>query len=304
MLSRPLIYTALTRAQRHLSIVPAVGPGLRRAVRDVGATPRRTRLVDALRDHVDRGPGDCTERGRRVIGVAVAGACCPTSTGCCPRWTRCWPNRGCRPPTSSSSPATSPPARNRARYSICCSGWAGGWCSCVATPTGNWSSWSRRRSGGLTAWTRVAPGRRSSYADAPTWSRSCVVSPAPGHGRSSTGFGPVLFCHGTPRAGRRGRARRLPPAAVERSVRRRADDVRTVVCGHTHMPFVRLADRRLVDQPRQCGDAVRRCRCALGRPERQRGDAAHHGLRRRTRRGPRSVRPAATRTSTRSPTST
>ena len=57
MLSRPLVYTALTRAQRHLSIVPAVGPGLRRAVRDVGATPRRTRLVDALREHVV-GSGD------------------------------------------------------------------------------------------------------------------------------------------------------------------------------------------------------------------------------------------------------
>ena len=57
MLSRPLVYTALTRAQRHLSIVPAVGPGLRRAVRDVGAIPRRTRLVDALREHV-RGIGD------------------------------------------------------------------------------------------------------------------------------------------------------------------------------------------------------------------------------------------------------
>ncbi len=52
MLSRPLVYTALTRAQQHLSIVPAVGPGLRRAVRDVGAAPRRTRLMDTLREHV------------------------------------------------------------------------------------------------------------------------------------------------------------------------------------------------------------------------------------------------------------
>jgi exodeoxyribonuclease V alpha subunit len=54
MLSRPLVYTALTRAQRHLSVVPAVGPALARAVRDVGARPRRTRLrellVDELRD--------------------------------------------------------------------------------------------------------------------------------------------------------------------------------------------------------------------------------------------------------------
>ncbi len=44
LLSRPLIYTALTRAQRHLSVVPAAGAALPRAVREVGARPRRTRL--------------------------------------------------------------------------------------------------------------------------------------------------------------------------------------------------------------------------------------------------------------------
>jgi exodeoxyribonuclease V alpha subunit len=44
MLSRPLVYTALTRAQRHLSIVHAVGPNLARAVRQIGTLPRRTRL--------------------------------------------------------------------------------------------------------------------------------------------------------------------------------------------------------------------------------------------------------------------
>ncbi len=48
MLSRPLVYTALTRAQKHLSVVPAVGPALARAVRDVGARPRRTRLRELL----------------------------------------------------------------------------------------------------------------------------------------------------------------------------------------------------------------------------------------------------------------
>ena len=48
MLSRPLVYTAFTRAQKHLSIVPAVGPALPRAVRDVGARPRRTRLRELL----------------------------------------------------------------------------------------------------------------------------------------------------------------------------------------------------------------------------------------------------------------
>ncbi|MDX6274624.1 MAG: exodeoxyribonuclease alpha subunit [Frankiales bacterium] len=48
MLSRPLVYTAFTRAQRHLSIVHAVGPALARAVHDVDARPRRTRLKALL----------------------------------------------------------------------------------------------------------------------------------------------------------------------------------------------------------------------------------------------------------------
>ena len=48
MLSRPLVYTALTRARRHLSVVHAAGPALARAVRDVGARPRRTRLGTLL----------------------------------------------------------------------------------------------------------------------------------------------------------------------------------------------------------------------------------------------------------------
>jgi exodeoxyribonuclease V alpha subunit len=48
MLSRPLVYTALTRAQRHLSIVHAVGPNLARAVRQIGTLPRRTRLRGLL----------------------------------------------------------------------------------------------------------------------------------------------------------------------------------------------------------------------------------------------------------------
>ena len=48
MLSRPLIYTALTRARRHLSIIHAAGPMLARAVRSVGEQPRRTRLAALL----------------------------------------------------------------------------------------------------------------------------------------------------------------------------------------------------------------------------------------------------------------
>jgi exodeoxyribonuclease V alpha subunit len=50
MLSRPLIYTALTRAQSHLSIVHASGAALARAVREVDVRPRRTRLASLLAD--------------------------------------------------------------------------------------------------------------------------------------------------------------------------------------------------------------------------------------------------------------
>lgn len=60
------------------------------------------------------------------------------------------------------------------------------------------------------------------------------------------GFGPVLFCHGTPRDD-------VEVVLVDSSLQRWQDVfgelpvvVRTVVCGHTHMPFVRLVDRRLV----------------------------------------------------------
>ena len=49
MLSRPLVYTALTRAQRHLSVVHAAGAAVARGVREVGARPRRTRLSSVLR---------------------------------------------------------------------------------------------------------------------------------------------------------------------------------------------------------------------------------------------------------------
>ena len=48
LLSRPLVYTAFTRAQRHLSIVNAAGSALARAVHDIGARPRRTRLQGLL----------------------------------------------------------------------------------------------------------------------------------------------------------------------------------------------------------------------------------------------------------------
>ena len=49
MLSRPLVYTALTRARRHLSVVHAAGPMLARAVKHIGSIPRRTRLAALLK---------------------------------------------------------------------------------------------------------------------------------------------------------------------------------------------------------------------------------------------------------------
>jgi exodeoxyribonuclease V alpha subunit len=48
MLSRPLVYTALTRAQRHLSVVHGAGPALSRAVSTIGEPPRETRLAALL----------------------------------------------------------------------------------------------------------------------------------------------------------------------------------------------------------------------------------------------------------------
>jgi len=67
------------------------------------------------------------------------------------------------------------------------------------------------------------------------------------------GFGPVVFCHGTPRDDEEVV---LVDTRIEKWAEVFADleaDVRTVVCGHTHMPFVRLVDRRLVLNPGSIG---------------------------------------------------
>jgi predicted phosphodiesterase len=67
------------------------------------------------------------------------------------------------------------------------------------------------------------------------------------------GFGPVAFCHGTPRDDNE-------VVLVDTRLERWAQafetlpaDVQTVVCGHTHMPFTRLVDRRLVINPGSIG---------------------------------------------------
>ena len=67
------------------------------------------------------------------------------------------------------------------------------------------------------------------------------------------GFGPVLFCHGSPRDDDE-------VVLVDTRLERWAEafaglppEVQTVVCGHTHMPFARLVDRRLVLNPGSIG---------------------------------------------------
>ncbi|MFI7432673.1 metallophosphoesterase family protein [Micromonospora haikouensis] len=60
------------------------------------------------------------------------------------------------------------------------------------------------------------------------------------------GLGEVLFCHATPHDDEEVV---LVDSRLSRWAEVLADvpaDVRTVVCGHTHMPFARLVDRRLV----------------------------------------------------------
>jgi predicted phosphodiesterase len=71
--------------------------------------------------------------------------------------------------------------------------------------------------------------------------------------REVDGFGPVLFCHGSPRDDEEVV---LVDTRLERWAEAFADlpaAVQTVVCGHTHMPFVRLVDRRLVVNPGSIG---------------------------------------------------
>ena len=67
------------------------------------------------------------------------------------------------------------------------------------------------------------------------------------------GFGRVRFCHATPREDEE-------VVLVDSSLGRWADvlsdlpeEIHTVVCGHTHMPFLRLVDGRLIVNPGSVG---------------------------------------------------
>nr|BFD84196.1 metallophosphoesterase family protein [Streptomyces sp. Xyl84] len=67
------------------------------------------------------------------------------------------------------------------------------------------------------------------------------------------GLGQVLFCHATPRDDEEIVLVDSGPARWAEVFTGLADDIRTVVCGHTHMPYLRLAHGRLVVNPGSVG---------------------------------------------------
>jgi putative phosphoesterase len=67
------------------------------------------------------------------------------------------------------------------------------------------------------------------------------------------GFGDVVFCHGTPRDDDEVVLVDSPAERWTAVLAELPDQVRTVVCGHTHMPYVRLVDRRTVINPGSVG---------------------------------------------------
>ncbi|NEA41935.1 metallophosphoesterase family protein [Streptomyces sp. SID11385] len=71
--------------------------------------------------------------------------------------------------------------------------------------------------------------------------------------REVAGFGPVVFCHGTPRDDEEVVLVDTCPEKWAEVFAGLPQEVRTVVCGHTHMPFVRLVGGRLVVNPGSVG---------------------------------------------------
>ena len=60
------------------------------------------------------------------------------------------------------------------------------------------------------------------------------------------GFGSVLFCHGTPRDDEEVVLVDTRLSRWSEAFEGLGEETRVVVCGHTHMPFIRLVDRRWV----------------------------------------------------------
>ncbi len=68
-----------------------------------------------------------------------------------------------------------------------------------------------------------------------------------------SGLGTTVFCHATPRDDEEVVLVDSRPARWAEVFADLDASVRAVVCGHTHMPFARLADRRLVVNPGSIG---------------------------------------------------
>ncbi|HEY1178421.1 MAG TPA: metallophosphoesterase family protein [Phytomonospora sp.] len=67
------------------------------------------------------------------------------------------------------------------------------------------------------------------------------------------GLGEVLFCHATPRDDAEMLLVDSSPGRYREVLTGLADTVTTVVCGHTHMPFMRLAGNRTIVNPGAVG---------------------------------------------------
>ena len=89
MLSRPLVYTALTRAQRHLSVVHGAGPALARAVAD----GRRAAAGDPA--------GRAARRGR-YLKMTVRRPCSRMRCSACQRTARASATRSVSRPSATS----------------------------------------------------------------------------------------------------------------------------------------------------------------------------------------------------------
>jgi predicted phosphodiesterase len=70
---------------------------------------------------------------------------------------------------------------------------------------------------------------------------------------SVDGLGEVLCCHATPRDDAEVALVDSPIPRWQDVLAGVAETVRTVACGHTHMPFVRLVDRRTIVNPGSVG---------------------------------------------------
>lgn len=70
---------------------------------------------------------------------------------------------------------------------------------------------------------------------------------------SIEGFGDVLFCHGTPRDDNEVVLVDTRMDRWSEVLRELPEAVSTVVCGHTHMPFMRLAHERQIVNPGSVG---------------------------------------------------